>query len=110
MGLSLAEKKWQQRNQGAESSTSNDLSAPVTTEEDKLKAEMLERLFFVFDQITENVPEGGRDSWQFKTIIAMVKETQKDLKRFPPDVIKGFCEQIGNALLWVAGGSMEDVT
>lgn len=88
--------------------TDTDSTTPVAT--DSTSPEVIQRLAYVIDQILENAPEDVRNSWQFKTVAAMIQEARKDLRRLPEDQTQEFARMVGQAFLWVADGDIADVT
>jgi hypothetical protein len=67
------------------------------------------RLYYVFDQMLEMIPEDVRDNPMAKMIVAFTREGKKDIRRLDPSFIGQLCKPLGEALVWVVDGSMEDL-
>jgi hypothetical protein len=107
--LSVAERMWNRRRKNPVQTDMEDsipLQGMVST---KHLPECIQRLGYVIDQIINQAPEEIRDTWQFKTVAAMVQEARKDFRRLPEDQVTEFSRSVGHAFLWVADGDMADV-
>lgn len=72
-------------------------------------SETHQRVFYVLDQIINTIPDEMKDHPMAKMLSVFAREGKKDLKRIPAPFITSLAQEIGEAFLWVANGSMSDL-
>lgn len=110
------EAKYQARHRNPEqapqstNSPQSGLPASVTTEDDLSRdRDSMQRIRWVFDRILEIVPLEHQGDTRYTVMKTMFREGIKDLALVPDRVLLPMFEEFGQALAFVANGTMQEL-
>lgn len=72
-------------------------------------SEAHQRLFFTLDRLVELIPPDAKDHPMAKLMTTFIRESKKDIKRFPEDKLVDLSRKVGEAFCWVADGDINDI-
>lgn len=67
------------------------------------------RTYYVLDRMLKLIPDEAKEHPMAQMLTFFIREGKKDIRRIPEEFILNLSGQIGEAFMWVAQGSMNDL-
>lgn len=106
-GNSLADRMWKKNRGLSESSLTDSVDQGWESED---SPEIYQRVDHVLSGLQSLLPTSMAGSAQFTIVTELMRGMRRDISLVPEEEVQNFMRSIGEACMWIADGSMADLT